>query len=104
MTYTIGQIAALLSREYTGDGTRLLTRVAKPETADQTSLIFVQGSENAGIQFANPPGCVIAKKDGAPAGMNVIYSEQPKLDFARAAQYLHPRQVSCGIRHATAEI
>jgi len=105
MTYTTGQIAALLGLEYSGDGTRLLSKVAKPETADETSLIFLQGSETAGTQFTGSvAACVIAKKNTTPAGMNVIFSEQPKLDFARAAKYLHPKTESRGTRHATAEI
>jgi UDP-3-O-[3-hydroxymyristoyl] glucosamine N-acyltransferase len=38
----------------------------------------------------------------APAGISAIFSGQPKLDFARAAAYLHPRPSSCGTRHPTA--
>ena len=37
-----------------------------------------------------------------PDGTNAIFSEQPKLDFARAASYLHPWPKSRGTRHATA--
>ena len=42
-------------------------------------------------------GCVIAPEN-APDGMNVILSEEPKLDFARAAAFLHPRPESRGAR------
>ncbi|MGD0099924.1 MAG: UDP-3-O-(3-hydroxymyristoyl)glucosamine N-acyltransferase [Acidobacteriota bacterium] len=105
MSYTIGQIAGLLGLEFRGDGTRSLMKVAKIQTADETSLIFMQGEESAGIESGHwRAACVIARKDLAPGGMNVIFSEQPKLDFARAAAYLHPRPESNGSCHPTAEI
>jgi UDP-3-O-[3-hydroxymyristoyl] glucosamine N-acyltransferase len=40
----------------------------------------------------------------APGERNVIFSDNPKLDFARAAAYLHPRAESSGKRHPTAVI
>ena len=105
MTYTIGEIAGLLGLEYSGDGARPLTKVARYEMADQTSLVFMQTGESAPASSGGPvPGCIIASKSAAPAGMNVIFSENPKLDFARAASYLYPRVESCGTRHATAVI
>jgi len=105
MSYTIGQIAALLGREFRGDGTRTLRKVAKSETADETALIFMQGEESTRIELGVlRAACVIARKGLAPDGINVIFSEQPKLDFARAAAYLHPRPKSNGSRHPTAEI
>ncbi len=105
MAYTIGQIAALLGLEYSGDGDRLLTKVARLETADESSLVFVQAGESERTLSDGPiPGCVIISKSAAPCGMNAIYSDNPKLDFSRAAAQLHPRPVSRGTRHATAEI
>jgi UDP-3-O-[3-hydroxymyristoyl] glucosamine N-acyltransferase len=102
MSYTVGQIAALLGLEYKGDGTRLLTKVSKRETADETSLIFL---ESAGAFCENlRAGCAITPPNIALSGINSIYSERPKLDFARAASWLHPRPKSRGTRHATADI
>jgi len=105
MNYTIGQIAALLGLESQGDATRLLQKVAKAEAADELSLIFVQSAENGILK----PGelraaCVLAPRECVPDGMNAIFSAQPKLDFARAASYLHPWPDSRGTRHATAAI
>jgi UDP-3-O-[3-hydroxymyristoyl] glucosamine N-acyltransferase len=42
---------------------------------------------------------VITQKNIAPEGVNVLFSERPKLDFARAAAYLHPQPESSGTRH-----
>jgi UDP-3-O-[3-hydroxymyristoyl] glucosamine N-acyltransferase len=105
MSYTIGQIAALLGLEYQGEGTRLLHKVTNWETADEASLIFLESGERVNFRSADlRAACVIAPKDLAPRGINAIYSEQPKLDFARAAAYLHPRPKSRGTWHSTADI
>jgi UDP-3-O-[3-hydroxymyristoyl] glucosamine N-acyltransferase len=105
MSYTIGQIAALLGLEYQGDGSLLLHRVAKWNAADEATLIFLQREESE-ILRSQPPraGCVMAPKDLIPSGINAIFSEQPKLDFAKAASYLHAWPKSKGTRHSTAQI
>jgi len=100
MTYTIRQIAALLGLEFKGDGARLLEKVANLESADDSSLAFIQSIYSGDIRAA----CVIAPRNLSPADRNIIFSESPKLDFARAAAFLHPRQKSRGTRHSTAEI
>jgi UDP-3-O-[3-hydroxymyristoyl] glucosamine N-acyltransferase len=103
MNCTIGQIAALLGLEYQGDGTRLLGMVGKRETADETALIFFERGDRESLKNLRA-ACVIAPRDLAPAGINVLFSEHPKLDFARAAEFLHPKPKSCGTRHVTANI
>ncbi len=105
MSYTIGQIAALLGLEYQGDGSRLLTKVARGDKADEYSLIFVQDAERKPLHSGNQrAACIIAPKAFSAVGANMIFSEQPRLDFARASSYLHPRPKSTGTRHATAAI
>lgn len=104
MGCTVAQIAGLLGLEYRGDGGRLVSRVAKYGAADETSLVFLQ-DEAPGEPSGQPaPACVIAKRQYAPAGLNVIFSENPKLDFARAAAFLHPVPASRGTRHTTAVV
>jgi UDP-3-O-[3-hydroxymyristoyl] glucosamine N-acyltransferase len=105
MSYTIGQIAALLGLKYRGDGTRLLDKVSRPDTADENSLIFLQSGESKVTGSAEVrAACAIVQKEQAPAGINVIFSEQPKLDFSRAAAYLYPRAESRGTHHPTAQL
>jgi UDP-3-O-[3-hydroxymyristoyl] glucosamine N-acyltransferase len=105
MSYTIKQIAALLNLEYQGEGDRLLKKVGKRETADEACLIFW---ERGGPESRRPENvraaCVITPRDLAPNGINAIFSEHPKLDFAKAAEYLHPKPKSRSTRHATADI
>ncbi len=103
MSYTVGQIAALLNLEYRGDGTILLEKASKWESADETSLVFLERGENKSLQTEGlRAACIIASNELAPEDMNVIFSKQPKLDFARAAAYLHPRPKSRGTKHSTA--
>ncbi|MBN1570077.1 MAG: UDP-3-O-(3-hydroxymyristoyl)glucosamine N-acyltransferase [Acidobacteria bacterium] len=105
MSYTIRQMAALLDLGYQGDGSRLLTKVAGWNAADDTSLIFVHGAESRVFHAEGQrAACVIAPKMLASVAANMIFSEQPRLDFARAASYLNPWPKSRGTRHATAEI
>jgi UDP-3-O-[3-hydroxymyristoyl] glucosamine N-acyltransferase len=105
MSYTIGQIAALISRTYRGDGVRLLERISKWEAADERSLIFLDRGEKNLSRLENTRfACIIAPEEIAPAGANVIFSEHPKLDFAKAAIFLHPRPQSRGTRHSYADI
>ena len=103
MSYTIGQIAELLGLEYQGDGNRSLTKAAKWATSDEASLTFLE-SEEVLRSATLRAGCIIAPRDLPLAGLNVIFSQQPKLDFARAASYLHPRPQSRGLRDPTAVI
>jgi len=103
MSPTVRQIAALLSLEYQGDGDRLLAKVCSWESADESSLVFLEREENKLLQAGNlRAACVIAPRDLAPEAMTVIFSKQPKLDFARAAAYLHPLPKSRGMRHPAA--
>ena len=51
-----------------------------------------------------PAACVIAPPDLVPPDWNAILSEQPKLDFARAAHLLSPQVTGQGLRHPTAII
>ncbi len=105
MSYTIGQIAALLRLEYQGDASRVLRKVSRLEAADEFSLIFLQSSESETAALTEMrAACVIAPRECVPSGVNAIFSEQPKLDFTKAASYLHPWPKSRGTRHSTATI
>jgi UDP-3-O-[3-hydroxymyristoyl] glucosamine N-acyltransferase len=102
MSYTVGQIAALLNKQYQGEGNCRLDKVSSWESADAKSLIFLELGKPAAQLVKFIAGCVIAPQAIAPAGINVIFSEQPKLDFARAAAFLHPQPISSGVRHPMA--
>jgi UDP-3-O-[3-hydroxymyristoyl] glucosamine N-acyltransferase len=103
MSFTIAQLSTILGLEYRGEGARLIQKLSSWEMADETSLIFIDSWTRQEIgsdpmRFA----CAIAPREQSPQEMNVLFSRQPKLDFARAAAYLHPRPKSRGTRHLTA--
>ncbi len=103
MDYTISQIAALLDLAFQGEGGRLLSRVSNWETADSSSLIFLEAQRKEALcPEIFPAACVIAPQRLVSRGINAIFSERPKLDFARAAALLHSRLPASGTRHVTA--
>jgi UDP-3-O-[3-hydroxymyristoyl] glucosamine N-acyltransferase len=105
MSYTIGQMAALLGLECQGDSARLLKKVARREAADEFSLIFLQSAESGIVNSEAPrAACILAPRENVPDGANAIFSSQPKLDFARAASFLHPWPQSRGTQHSTAVV
>jgi UDP-3-O-[3-hydroxymyristoyl] glucosamine N-acyltransferase len=104
MRYTIKQIAGLLGLEYQGDGARVLEKVSNWESADDSSLVFLEDREPQSFLAGTAAACVIASRKPATGSINVIFSENPKLAFARAASFLYPRPKSRGTRHPKAEI
>jgi UDP-3-O-[3-hydroxymyristoyl] glucosamine N-acyltransferase len=105
MSQTIASIASALGLPFQGDGTRVLAKVSKWDTADSSSLVFLETHEKQ-VRFPDTlqAGCIIASRDVVPSGICAIFSEHPKLDFARAAALIKPRPAGSGLRHATAVI
>jgi UDP-3-O-[3-hydroxymyristoyl] glucosamine N-acyltransferase len=101
MNYTVSEIAALLGLKFQGDGSCRLTKVSNWEAADDTSLVFLERERKADALRA---GCLIAPPDLVPSGCNAIFSNSPKLDFARAAALLAPSARGCGSRHNSAVV
>lgn len=100
---SVAELAKLLELPYQGEGPRVLTRVSSWEDADASTLIFLDGkSPAAGATL--PGGCVIAQPDIASPSWTAILSQNPKLDFARAANLLLPRPRGTGVRHPTATV
>jgi len=103
MGYKIKQIAALLGLQYQGDGDHLLHRVSSLEAADKDALVFFKNKDLGELGTEqSKAGCMIVPDNFVKSKANLIVSQQPKYDFARAAAYLHPKPVSSGIRHGTA--
>jgi UDP-3-O-[3-hydroxymyristoyl] glucosamine N-acyltransferase len=91
-----------LGLRHCGDANCVLDKVSRWENADERSLIFLEKGKSAAKFVKTAAGCIIAPETIVPQGLNAIFSEQPKLDFARAAAFLHPRPKSRATRHATA--
>jgi UDP-3-O-[3-hydroxymyristoyl] glucosamine N-acyltransferase len=105
MSHTISEIALILGLHHQGDGEQKIEKVSSWEASDTSSLIYVESPELA-AQFPQMvrAACAIVMPGSAPAGMNAIFSEKPKLDFARAASLLKPCPSGTGLRHSSAVI
>ena len=99
--FSVAELANLLQLSYQGEGTRVLTRVSSREEADASSLVFLEG-KNSGATPPSSAGCVIAMPHVVGSGWTAILSQNPKLDFARAANCLLPRPRGAGLHHPTA--
>lgn len=105
MTHTIATLASLLGLPYQGDGDRQLLKVSKWDAADSTSLVFLESREREVRLPENlQAACIIAPRDLMPRGINAIFSDRPKLDFARASGLLQPRPIGRGEHHPSAVI
>jgi UDP-3-O-[3-hydroxymyristoyl] glucosamine N-acyltransferase len=105
MIYTISGLAALLRLPFQGDGTRQLARVSRWESADSYSLVFLESREKQ-VQLPDfvHCACIMAPRDLVLPGINAIFSERPKLDFARAGALLNPLPGGKGLRHPSAVV
>jgi len=105
MSRTISEIASFLGLHFQGDGGRKIDRVSSWEAADTSSLIYIETPEMmAQLPQTILAACAIVVPGSASTGTNAIFSERPKLDFARAASLLAPRPRGTGLRHPSAII
>ena len=105
MKYTVAQLARLLDRSFQGDGTRQILKISSWESADSTSLVFLEAKHKGDIPPEGPMAAAIIASPGLAApNWTAIISEKPKLDFAKAAQLLYPTPRGSGARHSSAVI
>jgi len=105
MSYSVAELAALLGLPYQGDANRQLVRASSWDSADGSCLVFLDNRKKENIPPDLPAdACVIASPDRVPAGRSAILSENPKLDFSRAAILLNPPANGQGRRHPTAAV
>lgn len=105
MSYSVSEIAALLGLQFRGDGHRRLSRVSGWDDADGAALVFLERERRPDLACAEvQAGCLIAPADLVTEGCTAILSENPKLDFARAAALLAPAPRGAGSHHASAVI
>jgi UDP-3-O-[3-hydroxymyristoyl] glucosamine N-acyltransferase len=104
MPYSVAEIAGLLNLPFQGDGDRKVTKVSSWESADEASLVFLEG-EKRPPSFESPrAACVVAVEGKLPGHVTAILSPKPKLAFARAAAILCPPPSGQGRRHPTAVV
>jgi UDP-3-O-[3-hydroxymyristoyl] glucosamine N-acyltransferase len=104
MARTAEEIAAHLKAPIEGDANLRIAGLAGPETAGAEDLIYVESARHAERATASRAKCVLCSAEVALPGKTRIVVEQPKLAFAKVAEWLLPKpRVAAGI-HPTVVI
>jgi UDP-3-O-[3-hydroxymyristoyl] glucosamine N-acyltransferase len=104
MTRTASELAQFLGCTIEGEGSTPLSGVAAPASASASDLIYVEASRHLARAEASAARCVVIPPGLALAGKTLLRAENPKLAFARAAEWLMPAApIATGI-HSTAVI
>ncbi len=104
MTHTVKELADFLGCTLEGDGEIILSGVASPASARPEDLIYVDSQRHLDRAETSASRCVIIGRDLSLSGKTLLRTENPKLAFARAANWLiPPAPIALGI-HSTAII
>lgn len=104
MARTAGEVAAYLGGKVEGDAEARVAGLAGPERARAEDLIYVDSARHAERATAAAAKCVLCTAEAALPGKTRIVVEQPKLAFAKVAEWLLPGPlVATGI-HPTAVV
>ena len=104
MTRTMKELADFLGCTLEGDGTACVSGVASPASARAGDLIYVELPRHLDRAAASASKCVLIAPGLAMPGKALLRAANPKLAFARAAEWLlPPAPIASGI-HPTAII
>jgi UDP-3-O-[3-hydroxymyristoyl] glucosamine N-acyltransferase len=112
MTRTASELTQFLGCAIEGDGLTIVSGVAAPGSARAADLIYVESSRHVGEAANSKSKCVVIPMDLATDlaaglaldGKTLLRAANPKLAFARAAEWLVPlAPIATGI-HTTAVI
>jgi len=104
MTRTANELAKFLACTLEGDGSTPVSGVAAPASARDSDLIYVDRPRNLGPAAASAARCVVIAPGLPLGGKTLLRAANPKLAFARAAEWLMPpAPIAVGI-HPTALI
>jgi UDP-3-O-[3-hydroxymyristoyl] glucosamine N-acyltransferase len=104
MTRTIKELADFLGCTLEGDGAALVSGVASPASARAEDLIYVEAPRHLDRAAASGAKCVVISPGLSMPGKTLLRAANPKLAFARAAEWLlPPSPIAQGI-HPTAVI
>ena len=104
MTRTMKELADFLGCTFEGDGAAYVSGVASPASAGAEDLIYVESLPHLDRAAASAARCVVIAPGLSMPGKNLLRAANPKLAFARAAEWLiPPAPIAKGI-HPTAII
>jgi len=103
-TKTIQELADFLGCKLEGDGAALVSGVASPAAARAEDLIYVESPRHLEQAAASAASCAVIPPGLSLPGKILLRAANPKLAFARAAEWLVPASpIAQGI-HPTALI
>jgi len=104
MTRTMKELADFLGCALEGDGAARVSGVASPASARAEDLIYVDSPRHLDRAAASAARCVVLAPGISMPGKTLLRAGNPKLIFARAAEWLlPPAPIATGI-HTTAVI
>jgi UDP-3-O-[3-hydroxymyristoyl] glucosamine N-acyltransferase len=104
MTRTMKELAEVLACTLEGDGAAQVSGVASPASASAKDLIYVESQRHLDRAAASAARCVVIAPGLSLPGKILLRATNPKLVFARAAEWLiPPAPIAKGI-HLTAVI
>jgi UDP-3-O-[3-hydroxymyristoyl] glucosamine N-acyltransferase len=104
MTRTMKELAYFLGFTLEGDGATPVSGVASPASAGAQDLIYAESPRHLDQAEASASKCVVIAADLSLPGKTLLRAANPKLAFARAAEWLIPATpIAAGI-HPTAII
>ena len=104
MTRTANELAQFLSCTIEGNGSAAITGVAAPSVAGISDLIYVDSPKHQQQAAISAAQCVVVPPGVPLAGKTLLRTANPKLAFARAAEWLVPSPpIAIGV-HPTAVI
>jgi len=102
MTRTAGEFAEYLGAKLEGDARARVSGVASPERACAEDLIYIDSNRHRERAAESPARCVLVPPGTRIAGKTILEAKNPKLAFAKAAEWLLPRSAPKEGVHATA--
>jgi UDP-3-O-[3-hydroxymyristoyl] glucosamine N-acyltransferase len=92
MYHSVGEVAVQVQARVIGDDTTRVQAVASVRAAAAGDLVFVEDERNLGLAFQSRASAVIAGEFAAKASASkpLLIVKQPRLAFARAAEFLCP--------------
>lgn len=102
---TLAQIAETLESDFTGDGRQRITGLASLETAESGQLSFLFSPDYRRHLATTRASAVVLRAEDAPAtGMAVIFSQNPRLAWAKISSAFDPTPPAEPGVHASATV
>jgi UDP-3-O-[3-hydroxymyristoyl] glucosamine N-acyltransferase len=106
MKHSLRELADVVRARVLGHASVAVSGVSSIERAGEQDVVFVESERQLEAALASRAGAVIAGRFAAdrPVLKPMLIAEQPRLAFARAAEFLYSNSDSVGGAHPTAVI